>query len=660
MSKPSIFARFFYPGTVLHKIKSLKMRILFPVAGFLSLVWFAVRVVPKPSRAAYPCMKVAFPVAGSFVVWLIGLFSSIVAFRQARKRFKQSRLLAGAVFLLVAAVLGFVSLQQPQRKASASIVYVEDPFGPNNPIGEAKGLFPGRVVWVHNTEATNESCTPDKWGDGYFLDKNCSQDVVDGMLSEALLKLTDAESEKAAWDQIFRHFNQKRGKGDVGYKNNETIFIKINAVHAWTTNSDGSIKNNGNYGNVDTSPQAVLAMLRQLVFHAGVPQKNIYIGDPYTHIFNHCLKKWRADFPDIHYMDKSGRDGRQRYKRNRDATLFFSDRGNVLDEKEDHFYTVMDTASYLLNIPAMKGHGLGGVTFFAKNFFGANSRSSAAHMHKGLHGYGGYHQPTRNKYGMYRVMVDLLGHENLGGKVLLFFMDGLWGASFEHEPPAKFYTPPFNGDWSNSIFLSQDPVALSSVCLDILQEEFPKTADQDGGEGRHWDANFPACDDYLHQAADSENWPEDIIYDPENDGTPLGSLGVHEHWNNPADRKYSRNLGTGDGIELIEISRSTPYTVTAAPPVTRSFVLHQNYPNPFNPTTVFAVDVPHSADVNMTIYDVLGRPVKKLAGGHMPPGTQEISWDATDDNGNRVAAGVYFCRLQAEDVVERIKLVLVK
>ena len=57
----------------------------------------------------------------------------------------------------------------------------------------------------------------------------------------------------------------------------------------------------------------------------------------------------------------------------------------------------------------------------------------------------------------------------------------------------------------------------------------------------------------MHQAADNTNWPEGISYDPENDGVALQSLGVHEHWNNEEDKQYSRNMGTGDGIELITI-----------------------------------------------------------------------------------------------------------
>jgi len=58
-------------------------------------------------------------------------------------------------------------------------------------------------------------------------------------------------------------------------------------------------------------------------------------------------------------------------------------------------------------------------------------------------------------------------------------------------------------------------------------------------------------DNYLHEAALADDPPSGTFYDPEGDGTGLSSLGVHEHWDNPEDRQYSRNLGTGEGIELI-------------------------------------------------------------------------------------------------------------
>jgi hypothetical protein len=58
-------------------------------------------------------------------------------------------------------------------------------------------------------------------------------------------------------------------------------------------------------------------------------------------------------------------------------------------------------------------------------------------------------------------------------------------------------------------------------------------------------------DNYLHEAAQAAKPPSGTVYDPNGTGRPLASLGVHEHWNNARDKKYSRNLGGKEGIELI-------------------------------------------------------------------------------------------------------------
>ena len=73
--------------------------------------------------------------------------------------------------------------------------------------------------------------------------------------------------------------------------------------------------------------------------------------------------------------------------------------------------------------------------------------------------------------------------------------------------------------------VSMDPVAIASVGLDILQEELQEEVPF-GDPPRYLYVRYPAVDDYLHQAASSEWWPEGIIYDPEKDGIPMGSLVV--------------------------------------------------------------------------------------------------------------------------------------
>ena len=289
--------------------------------------------------------------------------------------------------------------------------------------------------------------------------------------------------------------------------------------------------------------------MRQLINKAGVPEEAIYIGDPYTQIFKHVYEKLSAEFPGVHYMSKSDVEYREQLQITNSDTIRYSDRGTILDKEYDQLFDCIVNADYVLSLPAIKGHRWAGVTFFAKNHFGSNTDDGASHLHPGLHRIA-YDAPLRDGYNRYRVFVDLMSYEHLGGKTLIYIGDLLWGTSYEHDPPAKFLSAPFNNDWSSSIIVSMDPVAVSSVALDILQEEF-QVEDLTTTPPRYTYIRFSGVDDYLHQAASSDWWPDGITYDPEGDGTPVTSLGVHEHWNNPVDKQYSRNLGTGEGIELV-------------------------------------------------------------------------------------------------------------
>jgi hypothetical protein len=149
--------------------------------------------------------------------------------------------------------------------------------------------------------------------------------------------------------------------------------------------------------------------------------------------------------------------------------------------------------------------------------------------------------------GHYRALVDLMGHAHTGGKTLLCLIDGLYpGVHPSGNAPLKFSMPPFNGQWASSLLASQDPVAIDSVALDFLRAEWKDYPRMSG------------ADDYLHEAALADNPPSGTFYDPDHaaNTTRLGSLGVHEHWNNPQEKQYSRNLGKGQGIELVRIGPS--------------------------------------------------------------------------------------------------------
>jgi hypothetical protein len=148
-----------------------------------------------------------------------------------------------------------------------------------------------------------------------------------------------------------------------------------------------------------------------------------------------------------------------------------------------------------------------------------------------------------------------MGSRYLGQNTVLYLVDGLFGGgSWETRGPVRYFMAPFNNDWSSSIFVSQDQVALESVCFDFLRTEWNGINKHDpSNNSSETSPNINGVDDYLHQAADSSNWPAGIQYDPDKSGKPLHSLGTHEHWNNSEKKEYSRNLGFDKGIELVSV-----------------------------------------------------------------------------------------------------------
>jgi hypothetical protein len=150
--------------------------------------------------------------------------------------------------------------------------------------------------------------------------------------------------------------------------------------------------------------------------------------------------------------------------------------------------------------------------------------------------------------GTYRPLTDLTGHAHLGGKTVLYLVDGLFSGVHPRDPlPQRMRAAPFNDNWCCSLLGSQDPVAIDSVGLDLLSTQWPEFAGVKG------------VDDYLHESALANDPPSGTFYDPNHEQPTerLPSLGVHEHWNNAGEMKYSRNTGTGEGIELVPVRLGT-------------------------------------------------------------------------------------------------------
>lgn len=454
----------------------------------------------------------------------------------SRRRFLQSS--AGLAGACLALHPGTALAAVPDAKASVAVEipsrapnWIPDDL-PNTPVGIARGIFPGRVVWTRDPAATPWSGNKSD-GDNWWHDKTgVNQTAVDAMTSRSLRALTGAKRDKDAWNRIFRYYNRAHGVGDRGYSTGEMLALKVNCNNCYAGYADIDDQ-------VDASPQAILAMLRQLVHHAGVPQNKIVVYEAVRVIPDRIYNPCHAEFPEVQWMDSKG-----------DGT---NGRLPVIWRKETFSYSVTEKnrcgtsipelvyqSSYIINQALMKGHPTCGFTLTAKNHYGSiDDRDHSQYINTHAH-----------KMEIYNPFVDLIATKHLGGKTILFMVDALFGTRDANDPVIPEFAAwinLFGGQWSSSLLMSFDPVAIDSVGLDFLRSEFGGYLASSHGRGHDLHA-----DNYLHEAALAGNAPSGVVYKP--DGVPVGSLGVHEHWNNAQDKKYSRNLSAkGSGIELVAV-----------------------------------------------------------------------------------------------------------
>jgi len=135
------------------------------------------------------------------------------------------------------------------------------------------------------------------------------------------------------------------------------------------------------------------------------------------------------------------------------------------------------------------------------------------------------------------------------------------------------------------------------------------------------------------------------------------SSGLFGSWMNFADASY---FNTGYNLLVKAVVAGVTDVERVSEIVPDAMELGQNYPNPFNPSTVIRYSLPHTADVHLTVYDLMGREVATLVSGRQLPGVYETRWDGTTTAGTVVASGIYFYSLQAGEMSQTRKMVLVK
>ncbi len=406
---------------------------------------------------------------------------------------------------------------------------------PNTPFGTARGIFPGRVTFVRDPRAARWDGKTGRWWDAGSID----EEALQGMFSKSLRALTGASSDAGAWTKLFTSHNATHERGDCGHVAGETVAIKINVNN---THKYDDVLNH-----IDQSPQATRAILLQLTGPGGVAQKDILVYDASVGwkvraLPDRIYNPLHAEFPEVRWMDGQGLNGRERADWVDGSISYTSPEaglGGMLPRQ------IVD-AAYLINFALFKGHEMSGVTLCAKNHFGSIKFPQKDHAK--------YVTPMNRPMSDCSAYVDLMGCPNLGAKTMLYIVDGIYGMMTnvgDPNPVRDKWKTLFSGEWSSCYFMSQDPVAIDSVCLDFLRSEYPVDLGFSGNK------HFPLgairnCDNYLHEAAAGVNA---LLGPYKPNGVVIGSQGVHEHWNNSTDRKYSRNLSPeGKGIELFTVT----------------------------------------------------------------------------------------------------------
>ena len=115
----------------------------------------------------------------------------------------------------------------------------------------------------------------------------------------------------------------------------------------------------------------------------------------------------------------------------------------------------------------------------------------------------------------------------------------------------------------------------------------------------------------------------------------------------------------GNFVNPVKIGRATSANITAVAHElqieSQALVVQQNYPNPFNPSTTIEYTLPEPAVVTIEVFDAQGRKVATLLNEDSGAGTHQVRWNAVG-----AASGVYFCRFEANGVVQTRKLNLVR
>ncbi len=223
---------------------------------------------------------------------------------------------------------------------------------------------------------------------------------------------------------------------------------------------------------------------------------------------------------------------------------------------------------------------------------------------------------------------------------------------FIHIHGTNDYIVPYSYSWDGSMYVGEaieywrDHNDLDSVLVESLPD-LDSTDNTTVEKFTYYNNSSPTQFVHFKVIGGGHQWFGSSIGD-----WAIPFLGLNNHDINANEEllDFFLNYRLSDFLSTDEVVGELP----------DDFILHQNYPNPFNPTTTIRYELPENSFVKITVYDLLGREVRKLVSGERVSGKHEVIWNARNDKGMPVSAGVYLISIQAGDIVQTKKAVLLK
>ncbi len=122
----------------------------------------------------------------------------------------------------------------------------------------------------------------------------------------------------------------------------------------------------------------------------------------------------------------------------------------------------------------------------------------------------------------------------------------------------------------------------------------------------------------------------------------------------------SNDPGAAQEVVNVTVNVDPAVAIGGSAQLPTQWALDQNYPNPFNPETEIRFSIPRTADVKLTVFNILGQKVRSLVNARMEPGYYKARWDGRNNAGVKVSSGIYIYRFESAGFVKDMKMILLK